>query len=57
MFEQITKEDIFETTNEFLKLKIEGDSATEDILLGFAASLCGCSTDRFVEELTEYNRK
>lgn len=57
MFEQITKEDIFETTNEFLKLKIEGDSATEDMLLGFAASLCGCSTDRFVEELTEYNRK
>lgn len=56
MLDIITKEQILRTTNTFLELN-EGDDATENLILGFAASITNTSVEAFTEDLKRYNKK
>lgn len=56
MFDNITKEQLFETVNTFLALN-EGDDATENLILGFAASVTHTSIEAFTKDLKRYNEK
>ena len=56
MFDNITKEQLFKTVNTFLALN-EGDDATENLILGFAASVTHTSIEAFTKDLKRYNEK
>ena len=56
MLDNITKEQLFKTVNTFLTLN-EGDNATENLILGFAASVTHTSIEVFTKDLKRYNEK